>query len=223
MVVSDSEVGDLILTDDEIAAIAVGWGVPWPTALPTVADDVGDLLAAARRGRRALVVRELWDATEQSPTGSLRANAAPRLQSALAAGLRWGIAVTDADLVAAGAGPCFYHFGDPSSDVWITDVVRSDGVHDLSETPRRDCTELLKALIADALSTGVGPDSPDWLCVVAGPQTGRALLVRPGEVRRHLIGAPTGESPTGTRIEDAPSVADALAWFGVSVSQSTGT
>ena len=50
---------DIVLTDDEIAAVALEGHLAWPVPLPTVVTDIDHLAAAATRGRRSLLVRGL--------------------------------------------------------------------------------------------------------------------------------------------------------------------
>src|SRR3954463_15314949 len=54
---------ELLLTDDELVALAVEQSKAWPTGLPTVDVQTADgLYAAALRGRRSLAVRGFFDA-----------------------------------------------------------------------------------------------------------------------------------------------------------------
>jgi hypothetical protein len=203
----------LVLTDDEVAAVALSLRCAWPTAMPTIPDAADALLDAARRGRRALAVRGLLEQSAQGEFGTLPERVLPGLAEALAGGLRWGVLTTDDDLGALLTGPSFYHYGEASSDDWITDVVRPDGVHRLAATPRADCRELLVAMV-ESTWADVPDDDPtaadSWLCILGPRSVSRVVLVGSGQLRRHVLHDGTAE-----RIEDASSVAEALTWLGI--------
>jgi len=201
----------VVLTDDEVAAVAVSLRCGWPTAMPTIADDADAMLDAARRGRRALAVRGLLEQAAPGEFGSLPAGMLPGLAEALAGGLRWGVLSTDADLAAVVTGPSFYHYGAAASDGWITDVVSPDGVHHLAATPRVDCRELLVAMVESAW-TGVSTEVDSWLCVLGPRSASHAVLVGPGQLRRHILRDGAAE-----RISDSSSVAEAMAWLGITL------
>jgi hypothetical protein len=203
----------LVLTDDEVAAVAVSLGYGWPTAMPTIADDADAMLDAVGRGRRALAVRGLLEQSEPGEFGSLPVQVLPGLAEAVSGGLRWGVLASAEDFGALLTGPSFYHYGVAASEDWITDVVRPDGVHRLAATPRADCRELLLAMVESTWSDvpdDVSADDASWLCILGPRSASRAVLVRSGQLRRHLLH--DGEAE---RIEDASSVAEALTWLGI--------
>ena len=198
----------LLLTDDEVVAIAVDALVAWPSALPTVdVEDAEQLTAAMQRGRRSLQIRGMAT-DDDDQTSSLN----------VARGL------------AGGAGHIHVYLGDDklqraswsfttvlgqAGDLWCTDILTSDGTHRLVETSRDDALTYLTALLEGAFVAGpegspVGTGEPGWLCALAVMNDERLAVA----IRRHEIVVQSSEAggprPSQEGAWTPQSVAEAL-------------
>lgn len=178
----------VLLTDDEVLALAAQRGLPWPTAIPTV--DVRDEEAAHRavvRGLRSLLVRSL--AGEAVPGPSL----APLIEPVLGGSGVLAAYAADRDLTLVPTVVSTAHYADDgllSSGRCITEVVAPSGIHQLSrstmEAAQKSTVRLLNiALKSEALEED--PDSGTLACVCAvGPASEELLrmaVARRGEIR----------------------------------------
>ena len=205
----------LMLTDDEIAAVALSLRRPWPAALPTVGLVPEEIIAAATRGLRAMAVRGLMEPVEDNVFGRPVTAVRDLLGSSLESGLRCAVLTTGADLVPLEAGPAYYHFGSDSDLTWLTDAVRLAGVHALARLDRVDCVDLVIGLLAQAWRSTEVSGSGEWLCVLGPQESRRAVLAGPGELRRHILDGVNGEAVVSTRVEDALSVDEAFTWLDI--------
>lgn len=137
------ETSVLVLTDDEILAVGIRLGRPWPTLLPTVdlGDDAG-VLEAFRRGIRSLIARRLMTENEdRTVDGRLT-----RLVADVAGSpLWWGTYLCDADLLLVRQEMTVSQFH-KSADRWVTEVTTEAGLHYLQYSDTKDCLKATSAL-----------------------------------------------------------------------------
>jgi hypothetical protein len=96
-------------------------------------------------------------------------------------------------------------------------VTLADGIHQVGRIGRVRCLELVRSTALAVHERGLrveatDPADPPFLCLMAGPGSGRAVLVRRGQLRA-VVAAPPGQE-----IEQAAaptSVDEALAWLGL--------
>lgn len=209
----------LLLTDDEVAAAAVSMGLSWPTLLPTIPSDDENLVAAAVRGRRSLAVRGFL-VPGPDRFGQLADEVSSVLGDDLGSGVICGVSVTDGQLRPVDGGPSFYFYGKSDSARWLTDVVGLDGIHRIAPATDDECRDVLVALVESVLAEGLVTDdrsSPSsTLCVTGSSRSNRAVLVGLGELRLTTVDAdPGSRDVVATAVGMAESVAEALAWLGI--------
>lgn len=189
----------VLLTDDEVVALALRSGTIWRAPLPTVGDSEEELTRAAARGWRALLVRELVVD---------RDNAAPELHDVLAAQEAKIIART---FVADGNGvpldgaswSTYYQL---SGSQALIEVISSEGVHSFTSASLDQCSTLIGAAVEAVRSAGLpeAAESAARFCVIAPGQPARVLTVSKGAMQL------TEEDPDGARRElPAPGSASA--------------
>jgi hypothetical protein len=149
----------MLLTDDEIVAVAVKLGVTWPYPLPTVERSAEGLLAARSRGGRSLMVRGL--ATIEEGALSIDKPACGLVSRATSAD--WHVisyvATDKRPESLAGTSTYLYLDADESAPVTL-DLVSSSGIHDIRESSRADAFDLVLALIENAFLHGIrGPSN----------------------------------------------------------------
>jgi hypothetical protein len=185
-------VTELVLTDDEVVAVAVEHGGGWPTALPSV--DAGDGVAvreAAWRGRRSLAVRGLVgaDAGDDVTLDCVRRDA---VGARAVLGLHVG-----GDPVHR-TPPPFVVDAYACGSEWLVDTVSEHGVHGFRHFTHDALIDLMTALAGDAFRRGVDDGSGAarlWVAVAAdGPRP--ALRVSAGHAS--LVGLVRDRVEVGT-------------------------
>ena len=181
----------VLLTDDEIVALALRSGVAWRAPLPTVGQSEEELTRAAARGWRALLVRELVVD---------RDHPAPELQDVLAAQEAKIIArtfVADANGVPLDGTSWSTYYRLTDGHVLI-EVISSEGVHSFTTGTVDECSSLITAAVDTVQREGV-PDRSETgaagFCVVAPGRPARVLTVGEGVLRL------TDEDPEATSRE----------------------
>ena len=117
----------LTLTDDELVALAVGVGVAWPSALPSLGDELDVLDAPAWRGLRSLKVRELAGPGRDGTV--VNADLLALLEPAFTGGLRVVVAwVTEDGLYALGFSASYYE----TDGQGLMECTSSEGIHGFS-------------------------------------------------------------------------------------------
>lgn len=139
----------LLLSDDEIVAVAARLGGEWKTGLPTVdAADPKDLIRAAARGNRSLAIRGLLAAE-----GALKPRILDRLSQAVGAVPQQEGYVADASDLQLPAGLRFAVF-DTGPQAKLLVLTLPNGVNEVSVLPRTTVRELIGALIEGAQQAG---------------------------------------------------------------------
>ena len=195
--------GFLQLTDDEAAGLGALSARPWPTPLPTVADEEAALRAAAMRGIRSLLVRELAEVADGRPVPG--AEVARVMEHVHRRGLR--IAVTAVSDDSSAPAFAWYHYGDADATTWLTEGVTADGVRLLELTPREECLDAVRRAVRDAGEEGLSDDGSRQLVVASYRADGGHLL----RCDRALVeltsldaeGRPTGEPDGSLTLEQA--------------------
>lgn len=193
---------ELLLTDDELVAVAVEQSKAWPTGLPTVdVESEQALFTAALRGRRSLAVRglvgsepadnELLDAVRRDAVG---ADGFVCLYIADQQGTRAADAV-NLNAYRSGTG-------------WLVETVSDVGVHQFASLTAEALGTLYRGLAQAAHDRGLAGGSADSLWIVAVTSDRReSISVRKGSVHRHNIGG------DGTLDESRPATSDIGAEF----------
>jgi hypothetical protein len=135
---------DILLTDDEIVAVAADAGTPWPSRLPTV--DVSDdaaLTAAAQRGWRSLSVRELSSAPVPIDRLHPIFTARPIVETYLA----------DDQLVRLDGATASIYYRTPDQE-WIVEVTTAIGVHAYRFIGAAAAATLLEEALDSAVTAG---------------------------------------------------------------------
>lgn len=196
----------LLLTDDEVCALAVRYdGVVRPP-LPTIDErSEAGLAAGLLRGRRSLVVRDLADVSG-APLGD-----ALEVFKRLSGGPRAMLAFVDADDNWLQAGFTAYLYGPSVAQIEMSQVIAPAGVHYFRVTPPagqwQALVDLAGAIYADGFAHPA--DQPD------GPAPAAVLLhvVRPDGIRFIRVtrgSVTTGRGPVPARF---PSVTEAVSWL----------
>ena len=176
----------VLLTDDEVVALACARSAAWPGGLPTVDhEDPEQLRSAAFRGDRSLLVRRLRRPDSPDSEAETLADAAIEstrrftayLGTAAFARATWGLASS--------------HYGDGAA--WVLETISPVGIHRLGWRPVDEHLAYLAALLAGVFESGPGPGpsddapapegGPEWFCVLC--ETGSAttlVAARRGEV-----------------------------------------
>lgn len=154
--------GTVLLTDDEVVALCVLDGRPWPLGLITVDATAADLARAGARGLRSLFVRQLL----------VGADGVTRAESTLAAVLS---AFLDAkDRVGAYVAPAVDHsvlggmsVGAARTDTgWLLDTVTADGVHAFRYATADAAASTVRALAQKAYTGELFGAQTGWVCVL---------------------------------------------------------
>lgn len=152
----------LLLTDDEVVALATSAGRPWPGGLPTVAIDEGSLVAAGFRGNRSLFVRGLID-DEGIP---------PKAATVLAGEGHIHVYLADDEFAVASWGLSTSHHPAGDGGRWIFESVSAVGVHTLVSQAAEENRVYLEAILQAAFEKGPSVDadvsgSATQICVIA--------------------------------------------------------
>ena len=218
---------DLLLTDDEVAAVAAMTGGVWPSPLPTV--DVRDpeaLLSATFRGMRSLEVRNLIGA--DGLASDELADAAivpPRLDMTC-------VFLAKADLNRAAWRYSSTHYRE--TDGWLVEGVDSIGVHRLGRVTGAERREALRSLFEAACSGSLdaGETSEASRLVVMEVRDGRPTAVvtaQPGGLARGEVDLDGDQivvrgELAGISLADAlETVAAQSEWFGPGAAPNSDT
>lgn len=154
MVVTDSGIPAISLTDDEVAAVAVRAGGAWRGFLPTVATtDPADLLAGVERGFRSLAARRLL------PSGDGVDGPAVALEAIRQAtgGAPWVVAYAASTIsLLVPKGTVVSVLAVRESSDYLIDVCLPAGIHDLVVKPRAEAQQFVLGLVATAAREFLG-------------------------------------------------------------------
>jgi hypothetical protein len=181
----------LLLTDDEVIALAADRGVLWPAGLPSVDVDVPEAVSAATfRGNRALVARGLRtdDGSSSAETVAL---------AVLTATHRTTVELVDDDGSIASYGISSAHHRTPDGR-WCFEVVTPLGIHQLAIVPVEDHAAYLRALIEAAVSAG--PQTSGWLRARSEGAVGSVAVVARGDA---LLVRRSDEEPAAVTVDAA--------------------
>ncbi|MBS9535728.1 hypothetical protein KIH27_19255 [Mycobacterium sp. M1] len=163
----------ILLTDDEIVALAALSGHPWPTGLATVPAAAGELSRAGQRGIRSLVIRGIVTADAESGY-TVHPGVAAVIETFVRAPRRIGAYIAPVDAVEVMAGAAIIAV--PVAGIWWIDSATAQGVHGFRQA---DTDEVLAAIIDLADQTRNGTllaevDNPSaYACVIVygdGPE-----------------------------------------------------
>jgi hypothetical protein len=156
----------ILLTDDEVVAVAAVAGTPWPLGLSTVPASTEILRSAALRGVRSLGVRGLLTANAGKPP-ALADAVASAITPFLHAPTRIGAYIAPAANPQSLAGAAITAVAD--DDGWWTDATTSDGVHAIRRAGAEGARDAV-AQFADAVHEGAllpaAVDSSAYVCVI---------------------------------------------------------
>lgn len=195
---------DLVLTDDELVAIAADGASFWPGPLPTVdIEDVESLTAAALRGQRSLFVRGLL-----TEVGALEGDVA-RVVAPIAGRMdSYTVYLADAQFQRASWGFATTHYA--TSAGWVVEEVSAPGVHRFvraTTTENRDYFRILLATAVEAGPESADPDAPVWLCIAAADADGATVAAaHRDEIRYVRLG--TDGRETSSAIDAQPAGVD---------------
>lgn len=200
----------ILLTDDEVASLAVARQTAWPSSLPTVPDDERALLDAVVRGRRSLLVRGLLTLTEGSGPEVDR-QVCEWVDAVLSHPLQLSMYIGLDNLSPADPGFALYAYAATESDrAWLTSTVSSDGVHAFAWQTREEVLEAAQALLTDAAAGLPGDDG------IALGQDRRFIVLRPGDSPQAVIAgfdglraAVIGVDEDALTLTDLPPLEDA--------------
>lgn len=176
----------LLLTDDEVVALACARSAAWPGGLPTVDhEDRDQLLSAAFRGDRSLLVRGLRRPDSPDSEAETLADAA------IGSTTRIAVYLGDTSFARATWGLASSHYG--GSEAWVLETISPVGIHRLGWQPVDEHLGYLSALLAGAVEAGPDPDQsaaaatpeggPEWLCMLSeSPMNTTLVAAKHGEV-----------------------------------------
>lgn len=169
----------LLLSDDELVAVAMRSGRAWKASLPTVAiDDNAELIRAAARGHRSLLLRGLLGGGSEEEQSN-------RVEEVLGSAVGMlpeviGYTAESSDLRAA-TGVRFAIFGD-DADAKVLVVTLPNGINEISRLDRSHAQEFVSAFAA-------GPGK-------LGASTAAVVLVAPTAEGSHHFAVVTAEGIT---------------------------
>lgn len=156
----------ILLTDDEIVALAALLGRPWPTGLPTVAATADELARAGMRGVRSLVIRGILTADAESGY-TAHPGVAAVIETFVQAPRRIGAYIAPAAAVETMAGASITAV--PVAGIWWIDSVTAQGVHGFRQAQAEEVlaaiTELADQTRDGTLLAGSG-DPSAYACVI---------------------------------------------------------
>ncbi|MEA5456400.1 hypothetical protein SPF06_16825 [Sinomonas sp. JGH33] len=154
----------LLLTDDEIVAVAMRWGRDWKASLPTLAlDDDAELIRASARGHRSLFVRGLLG----GPNNEELSN---QVEQALGSAVGTlpeliGYAANSEDLRAA-TGLRFALFSTDAGEKVLV-VTLPNGINEISRVSPADAQDFISTFAAGPGKVGAGSPA----VVLVSPKT----------------------------------------------------
>lgn len=171
----------VLLTDDEVVALAAGRSDAWPGGLPTIdANSREELVAAAFRGSRSLLVRRTGAIGGPDPVVESIAD------SVLGALGRVVVYLGNQEFRRASWGLSSLHHC--TGDGWLLETISPVGIHSLGLRPVEEHRAYLAALLRGAIDAGpdqeVGASSgaeSEWLCMLGeGPARSVLAVARRG-------------------------------------------
>lgn len=170
---------ELLLTDDELVALAVEQSLAWPTGLPTVDVEMEQaLLVAALRGRRSLAVRGLFE----SGTAANELLASVRRDAVGAEGF---VCLYIADPDGTRATDSVNLNAYRSGEGWLVETVSDLGVHQFAPLTTKELSTVYCGLAQAAYDRGLAGEAADALWIVAAtPDRQESISVRKGAVHR---------------------------------------
>ena len=199
----------LLLTDEEVVALAAAREAAWPGGIPTVEGTERAVREAAFRGGRSLYVRGL-----STDDGGLTQGLSDLVEIVIGGRSRIVGYLGDAEYRRNGWGMASTHYVAPTDRDWIFETVSPVGVHQLAQQPiethRSHLETVLQAAFGLGPEQGAGPGEPaEWLCLLAeGPELGVLVAARRGEVR--VVELEPGDEVSVTRDDPAESVGAAI-------------
>lgn len=178
----------LLLTDDEVIAIAARRESFWPTVFPSVdVEDRDALVNATFRGLRSLVARELADdaAVPVASVAKLADTACGRTDVI-------SVYVGDDGFQRASLAMASAHYR--SGNEWLLETISPAGLHGFSWCSQENTVRYLQMLLDAALLAEVPksaePDAPLLrLCIAFGERDGATVLAaRPRQAQQVQLG-----------------------------------
>jgi len=180
-----------LLTDDEIVALCIADGRPWPLGLSTVEATTEELAKAGIRGMRSLMVRRLagGDAEKSGmrPNELIANDVAAFLDAANRIGAYIAPAADPSKLGGAAVTAAQTGSG------WVVDTATAAGVHALRRaTVEEACVAVLE--LAENTYNGTFFEDEqrraEWICVLRfGPTAGSALTIGHGKASGQVDGS----------------------------------
>ncbi len=172
----------LLLTDEEVVALAARHDSAWPGGIPTADGTESAVREAVFRGDRSLYVRGL-----RSDDGGLTPGLADLLDAVLNSHRRIVGYLGDADYQRDGWGMASAHYA--AADDWVFEAVNPLGIHEFVHRPRDEHRSYMETSLQAALDGGPDQlsgrgDSPAWFCLLADtPEGGLIAAARRGDLR----------------------------------------
>lgn len=197
---------ELLLTDDEVVALAVEATGSWPTSLPTVdVESEQALLAAAMRGRRSMALRGLVGS--EAPDSELL-DAVRR--DAVDAGLVLSLYIADAAGSRLSRGVNLNAYRGP--DAWLVENVSDVGIHQFELLDDQALGALYGGLAHTAFAQGLAADIETgalWVSVIS-PGRWESLVVRKNSAYGYRGGDAAGSEAIQAAIPDTRTEVDRL-------------
>jgi hypothetical protein len=158
----------IALTDDEVLALASRGGGRWPTVLPTIdLTDEAATQAAANRGARSLVARELM---EPEGNGVLQKPLDLLVAPVLGGKPTFGTYVADGDYRYAptqASTACY----DSGGGACVSELVSGAGIHYLSTSTTETCLGIVRQLTSSVFESGLpeAAGGSDVAYAIVGP------------------------------------------------------
>lgn len=202
----------LLLTDDELAALAARRPAPWPSGLPTVAGDDDAVRAAVFRGNRSLLVRGIHpgEGDAGGPLGPVDEVFGVERRSIVYLG--------DADLRRSSWGLATAHYR-LDDDRWLMERISPIGIHEFEVGAPSAQREHLAGLLRTAHDTGPQDPGEDdvaqWLCVaLESPDDNRIIAAHRAAAFVVDVEVNGGESVMSDRltvdIDDVAGIIDSV-------------
>lgn len=197
----------VLLTDDEVVAVALDSRVTWPTPLPSVSLDDGALVRSQRLGLRSLLVRGLLDSSTSPMTVSPEV---ADLVKAAAASPRWVAAYVASEKdPTVPAGDSTYAF--QGSSGWLLDLVSPAGVHQISTSTSSDAVALIVALAKNVFTFGIVGDTDSAAIFIGASEPGSWAKVSKGEISTGTFTNEDFESASTTATWSAAAIESLIA------------
>lgn len=197
-----------LLTDDEIVALCVADGRPWPLSLATVEPTAAELTRAGVRGMRSLLVRRLAGGDAEASGVRPHEWIARDVSAFVGATERIGayVAPTADHSTLGGAAVSAAQ----TADGWVLDTSTAAGVHALRAVSAEEAADAVLALAESAYSGSLFANADDesvWVCVIRfGSDAQNTVALASGSVSGTVDGAAvTAWDPALVRALFAPA------------------